>query len=101
VPNRIRRIIVDATTLLANKGSRRTSVLSTEDEALSVRSKLFSGDEDAVLQLRIWLEPMGHYVHLYLDTRTGALLASTTGKQDQDAYDRGANELQRRGITLA
>ena len=94
---------MDATTLLANhaNGSRRTSVLTTDDESLSVRAKAFESDERAILQIRAWISDLGHYLHAYFDIGTGALLVSTTGTQDQDAYDRAANELKRRGINLS
>jgi hypothetical protein len=94
---------MDATTLLAHhaNGSRRTSVLTTDDDSVSVRAKVFEDDEHALLQIRAWIDPMNHYLHAYFDIGTGALLVSTTGTQDQDAYERAANELQRRGITLS
>jgi hypothetical protein len=94
---------MDATTLLAHhaNGSRRTSVLTTDDEAVSLRAKVFEDDERSILQVRAWLDTMSHYLHAYFDVETGALLVSTTGTQDQDAYDRAANELQRRGIRLS
>jgi hypothetical protein len=94
---------MDATTLLANhaNGSRRTSVLATDDESISVRAKVFEDDERTILQIRAWLEPMSHYLHAYFDAESGALLAATTGTQDQDAFDRAANELVRRGINLS
>ncbi len=93
---------MDATTLLANhaNASRRTSVLTTDDDTISVRAKVFEGDDHTVLQIRAWLDELGHYMHVYFDATTGSLLVSTTGKQDQDAFDRAANELQRRGIRL-
>ena len=93
---------MDAITLLADRvdGSRRTSVLKSDDEAVSVRAKLYEDDEKAVLQMRAWVDPLGHYLHAYFDVETGALLATTTGTQDADAYDRAKHELKRRGYDL-
>lgn len=94
---------MDAKTLLANhaNGSRRTSVLQTDDESVSVRAKVYEDDERTILQIRAWVADLGHYLHAYFDAETGALLVSTTGTQDQDAYERAANELTRRGISLS
>jgi hypothetical protein len=93
---------MDATTLLADRpdGSRRTAVLKTDDEGISVRAKSYEDDERIILQIRAWVEPLGHYLHAYFDADTGALIVSTTGKQDADAYTRAVTEMKRRGINL-
>jgi hypothetical protein len=96
---------LDTTTLLADgsnggRGNRRTAVLKLDDESFSVRAKLFEDDEHSVLQIRAWLDSIGHYQHVYVDTATGGVLAVTTGTQDGDAFERGKQELIRRGIEL-
>lgn len=92
---------MDATTLLADHVSagKRTSVLKTDD-GVSIRARLFENDERSVLQVRAWVEPLGYYLHAYFDGETGALIVSTTGTQDADAYERAAGELKRRGYDL-
>lgn len=93
---------MDATTLLADRvnGSKRTSVLKTDDETVSIRGRFFEDEDRSVLQIRAWVDALGYYLHAYFDGETGALIISTTGTQDGDAYERAAGELKRRGYDL-
>jgi hypothetical protein len=97
---------MDAKTLLAHHaaGNRRRGVLNDDDTGTSIGAKMYSDDDNTLLQIRAWLPLLGDgaggWFHAYFDATTGALLASTTGTQDGDAYERAANELTRRGINL-
>src|SRR4051794_32784902 len=49
------------------EGSRRTSVLKSDDDAWSMRVKLIKTDEDTLIQARIWVGGEVGYAHLVLD----------------------------------
>jgi hypothetical protein len=94
---------VDTTTLLAETpdGSRRTSVLKLDDDSISVRAKVYKDEEGRILQYRAYIDELDLYHHIFVDTSTGAVAAVTTGTQDGDAFERGKQELLRRGIDLS
>lgn len=83
-----------------HSNGRRTSVLHTDDDELSIRAKVHYDDdgEGALIRIRAYVAPEG-YIHIVVDDR-GRLAAFVTGGTDADAYERVKGELKRRGYDL-
>lgn len=87
----------EAETLLADHvdGSRRTSILRSEDDTIRLRAKLMldESEYDDLLHLRAEFTERG-FVHVVIDQQA-RLCAKSSGKTDSDTWTRIEGELNR------